>query len=90
MESKRKFIKIQDKYYTILSLHGWSICLGRPTDVNNEIVKRGIIWEMSPFSHPSKINIYVIVYRLIRFFKPNVWRQSDFINILRPTEQIKL
>lgn len=90
MESKRKFIKIQGRYYTILSLHGGYICLGHPTDVNNDIVKRGIIWEMSPFSYPSKFNIYVITYRFIRFFKPNIWMQSDFINMLRPTEQIKL
>jgi hypothetical protein len=44
-----EFIKVQNKLYTVLGMYGGYAYLGLPLDVNNDVVKNGVIWEMQPF-----------------------------------------
>lgn len=41
-----KYIWVQGKYYSQLGMFGGVVHLGRPTDVNNESIRREIIWEV--------------------------------------------
>ena len=45
----RKIIKVEGKWYIILGMYGGRCYLGNLFDLNNEVVKRGVIWEMQPF-----------------------------------------
>ncbi len=78
---KLKLIKVQGKIYSIVGIYGGYIHLGNPYDVNNEVIKEGVIWEMQPFYEelPQIINLY---YSFIRFFKTDVFGKSEFKNIL--------
>lgn len=82
MESQRKFILIQDMLYILLGMYGGRVYLGKPTDVNNEIVLSGIIWKIQPFEfHKKTKRIKILYYRIIRFFKQNCFGHSDFKTI---------
>ncbi|OYX82451.1 MAG: hypothetical protein B7Y83_14725 [Flavobacteriales bacterium 32-34-25] len=74
-------MKVGNKTYLILGLYGGYVYLGNPYDINNEVIKEGVIWEMQPFHEkiPKIINLY---YSFIRFFKIDVFGKSEFKNIL--------
>ena len=78
---KLKLIKVQGKTYSIVGIYGGYIHLGNPYDVNNEVIKEGVIWEMQPFFEktPKIINLY---YTFIRFFKIDVFGKNEFKNKL--------
>lgn len=72
-----KLIRVENKIYSELSLTGGHVSLGNPFDVNNEVVKQGVIWEMQPFF--DKIPFYIYCYiNFIRYFKKDVFGRSDF------------
>lgn len=65
---KLKLMKVEGKIYNILGLYGGYIYLGNPNDVNNDVVKSGVIWEMQPFyGDVPKINY--LYFSLARYFK---------------------
>lgn len=78
---KLEFINVQGKTYSILGIYGGHIHLGNPYDVNNEVIKQGVIWEMQPFYDklPKIINLY---FSFARFFKTDVFGKSEFKNKL--------
>jgi hypothetical protein len=78
---KIEFINVQGKTYSIIGIYGGQIYLGNPNDVNNGVIKEGIIWEMQPFYEKTSktINFY---YSFIRFFKIDVFGRSKFKNKL--------
>lgn len=78
---KLELINLQGKTYSILRIYGGYVYLGNPYDVNNEVVKEGIIWEMQPFNKkmPNITNLY---YSVTRFFKTDVFGKSEFKNKL--------
>lgn len=74
-----KFIKVNGKIRTLLSLHGGIANIGMPMDVNNDNITNGNIWEMGDFDlHLSKFNLKVLWYRCYRFFKTDVFGRSGF------------
>lgn len=84
MESKRKFMRVQGQLYCLLGMYGGIASLSKPTDVNNQVVKRGVIWEMQPFQfHQETKSIKILYYRTVRFFKKDVWGRSDFQKLLK-------
>jgi hypothetical protein len=78
---KLKLIKIQGKIYNVIGLYDGYIYLGNPYDVNNDVVKNRVIWEMQPFYDgvPKITNCY---FFYIRFFKKDVFGKSEFKNKL--------
>ena len=79
-----KYVWIQGKYYSQLGLYGGKIYLGKPTDVNNEVVKSGVIWEMQPFFCNEEVSKIVKHYfNIIRFFKVDIWGNSKFKKFLK-------
>ena len=50
-----KYIEVQGVIYTELGCYGGNIHLGRKFDLNNEVVKTGVIWEMQPWKYKSKL-----------------------------------
>jgi hypothetical protein len=85
-----EFIKVQNKLYTVLGMYGGYAYLGLPLDVNNDVVKNGVIWEMQPFywensiSHPDKIKI--LYFKIIRFFKKDCFGKSKFKTFINETK----
>ena len=75
---KIELIKVQGKIYNVLGIYGGHIHLGNPYDVNNEVIKKGVIWEMQPFFENISQLVY-LYFSLTRFFKKDVFGQSEFI-----------
>lgn len=75
-----RLIEIQGVLYNQLGMYGGKVYLGKPLDVNNEVVKAGIIWEMQPFKDEKEINtlIKTFVY-VVRYFSRDVFGQSQFL-----------
>jgi hypothetical protein len=74
---KLKLIKVQGKIYSQLGLYGGRIYLGNPYNVNNDVVKDGVIWEMQPFF--EKVPFYIYFYfNFIRYFKKDVFNKSEY------------
>lgn len=74
---KLKLMRVEGKIYNVLGLNGGYIYLGNPYDVNNGVLKKGVIWEMQPFfDDVPKINY--LYFSLARYFKKDVFGNSDF------------
>lgn len=72
-----KIIKVQGKWYNLLGMWGGQCYLGNLTDMDNEVEKSGIIWEMQPFFYEDEVwygkyikNLYNII-RKIRLINKN-------------------
>jgi hypothetical protein len=80
--NKLKLIKVQGTTYSILGLYSGYIYLGNPYNVNNNVVRDGVIWEMQPFCRelPQALTFY---YTCIRFFKTNTFGRSCFKDKLK-------
>lgn len=74
---KLKLKRIHGKIYNVLGLYGGNIYLGNPYDVNNDVIKKGVIWEMQPF-HKDVPMTKILYFYLIRYFKKDVFGNSDF------------
>lgn len=74
-----KLIKIQGKLYNLLGMYGGKVYVSKLFDVNNNVVKKGIIWEMQPFYWDKDINYLLksFIY-IIRYFKVDVFGNSQF------------
>lgn len=82
-----RYIKVEGIIYTQLGMYGGKVHLGKTTDVNNEVVKDGVIWEMQPFLYESEFSkldkLCVIYYNIIRFFKVDVFGKSEFKTLIQ-------
>lgn len=84
-----KYIKVNGIIYNqiVTTMYGSYVYLGKATDVNNDVVKEGVIWEMQPFYYESEFSkvdkLCVIYYNIVRFFKVNVFGKSDFKSFIQ-------
>lgn len=46
---KLQLINVDGHWYNVLGIYDGTCYLGKPTDIFNETVKQGVLWEMSPF-----------------------------------------
>ena len=74
---KLELIKVQGKIYNILGVYGGHIHLGNQNDVNNEVTKKGVIWEMQPFFENISKARY-LYFSLSRYFRKDVIGHSAF------------
>jgi hypothetical protein len=76
------YIKVRGIIYNQIGMYGGYVYLGKPTDVNNDVLYEGLIWEMQPFLYESEFskvdNLKLIFYNIVRFFKVDVFGKSDF------------
>jgi len=76
------YIKVQGTIYNQIGMYGGNVHLGKATDVNNDVVKEGVIWEMQPFLNENEFSkvdkVKLIYYNIIRFFKVDVFGRSSF------------
>jgi hypothetical protein len=56
---KLKLIKVQGKIYSQLGLYGGRIYLGNPQGIKNNVIRKGVIWEMQPFQREIPIRFYI-------------------------------
>lgn len=78
---KIKFITVNGEHYTLLGMYSGIAHLGKPLDVNNNIIKSGIIWEMGGWKYgiPFFKTIRFIIYR---FFKKDCFGNWGFKNLI--------
>lgn len=80
-------MKIKNHWYSLLLMNGGIAHLGKPLDVNNDVVYSIVIWLNQPFKYPEETPWYVKTwFDLIRWFKPDVFGRSGlkkFIKNLR-------
>ena len=79
-----KLIKVQGEWFILLGMNGGMASLGSLWNINNCVVRRGIIWEMQPFCYQHEFwygkILQSIVYK-IRQIK-NWWYQKKFVNCI--------
>jgi hypothetical protein len=78
---KLKLMKVNGKIYNVIGLYGGNIYLGNPYDVNNDVVKNGVIWEMQPFYNDVS-KVIKLYFTITRFFSTDVFGKSEFKNKL--------
>lgn len=49
-----EIIKVQGKWYNLLAIYSGRCYLSKLTDIKNDIVKEGVIWEMQPFFYENE------------------------------------
>lgn len=89
--NSKKFIKVQGKIYHLLGMNGGHAHLGLPFDVNNDVVQSCVIWEKQPFYNESEFGLkdrtFVNICLLVRYFKSDVFGNSDFKKSFKKVSQ---
>lgn len=83
-----KFIKVQGKTYTLLGLNDGNVSLGLKFDLNNEVVKNGVIWDMQPWKYRSKL--YCVLNNFIRSILNLYTWHSDWVTKIHNRSQLKI
>jgi hypothetical protein len=68
----KEIIKVQGEWYNLLAIYSGRCYLSKLTDIKNDIVKEGVIWEMQPFFYENEKwygNLLKNCALLIRRFK---------------------
>lgn len=87
---KKKLIKIQGSWYILHGMYGGSFHAGSLFDLDNGIIKDGIIWEQQPFLYEHEFWYGKILHNTVKnlriikqFFVGDVFgRRFEKINIL--------
>jgi hypothetical protein len=71
----KEIIKVQGKWYNLLAIYSGRCYLSKLTDIKNDIVKDGVIWEMQPFFYENEKwygNLLKKWALIIRWFKKSL------------------
>jgi hypothetical protein len=81
-----KLIKIDNKWYNLLYLQGGYFYVGEIFDINNNVIKQGVIWEQKRFFEQHEFwygYIFNKTVRLIRFIKQLIFGDAFGKRILK-------
>lgn len=88
---RKQFIKVQGKIYLLLGMYGGHAHLGLPFDVNNDVIQSCVIWEKQPFYNENefgfKDRVFVNICLLVRYFKVDVFGNSNFKSFSKKVSQ---